>query len=136
MKNKEISSVELKAWTEVRIPLAKHAGASLIQVRRNGKGCLSYVLGSKGEAVVVDPSVSSEAYVQIADREGPADCISRATTSSWSLSSSSRFRLSHHASRVNARRMDPTMTPPSTKMRSHGMSFDRKLSSLALSNVP
>jgi len=57
-------------WTEVRIPLAKYAGASLIQVRRNGKGCLSYVLGSKGEAVVVDPSVSSEAYMQIAEREG------------------------------------------------------------------
>jgi len=57
-------------WTEARIPLAKADGALLIQVRRNGKGCLSYVLGSSGEAAVVDPSVSCEAYTRIADREG------------------------------------------------------------------
>ncbi len=41
----------------------------LIQVQRLGKGCLSYVLGSAGEAVVVDPCVDVAAYEEIADRE-------------------------------------------------------------------
>ena len=42
----------------------------LIQVQRLGKGCLSYMLGSAGEAVVVDPCVDVAAYEEIADREG------------------------------------------------------------------
>jgi glyoxylase-like metal-dependent hydrolase (beta-lactamase superfamily II) len=58
------------ATTEARADLAKHPEAVLIQVRRNGKGCLSYVLGSKGAGCVVDPSVSEQTYLAIAEREG------------------------------------------------------------------
>jgi glyoxylase-like metal-dependent hydrolase (beta-lactamase superfamily II) len=38
----------------------------IVQVRRRGKGCLSYVVGAAGEAVVIDPSVELDVYVQVA----------------------------------------------------------------------
>jgi glyoxylase-like metal-dependent hydrolase (beta-lactamase superfamily II) len=38
----------------------------VVQVRRRGKGCLSYVVGAGGEAVVIDPSVELDVYLQIA----------------------------------------------------------------------
>lgn len=41
----------------------------IIQVRRTGKGCLSYVIGSKGEAVVLDASLDLEVYVNIAKQQ-------------------------------------------------------------------
>ncbi|HEX6853595.1 MAG TPA: MBL fold metallo-hydrolase [Candidatus Polarisedimenticolaceae bacterium] len=56
-------------WTEASMPL-ETAGAVGVQVRRNGKGCLSYLLASQGEAVVVDPSVDVAAYLAIAARLG------------------------------------------------------------------
>jgi len=37
----------------------------IIQVRRTGKGCLSYIVASEKEAVIVDASVSPEVYEQI-----------------------------------------------------------------------
>ncbi len=57
-------------WSEA--PVTRLAGADrfFCQVRRNGKGCLSYLFGSQGQAAVVDPSVDVEAYCQIAEREG------------------------------------------------------------------
>lgn len=56
-------------WTEAKVPVAG-AGAVLFQVRRNGKGCLSYLFGGAGEAAVVDPSADAAAYEEIASREG------------------------------------------------------------------
>lgn len=55
------------AWTEA--PIAAD-GMTLIQVRRNGKGCLSYVLGNNSEAVVVDPCVGVETYISVTERNG------------------------------------------------------------------
>jgi glyoxylase-like metal-dependent hydrolase (beta-lactamase superfamily II) len=57
------------AWNAAPVPLADES-AMVIQVRRTGKGCLSYVVGSADEAVVVDPSVSPDVYVQIATTHG------------------------------------------------------------------
>ena len=56
-------------WTEARAsrPVGE---CRLTQVRRNGKGCLSYVVASRGRAIVVDPSVDASAYVALAEREG------------------------------------------------------------------
>ncbi len=54
------------AWSEAPIPLPSTPEATFLQVRRNGKGCLSYLVGSKGEAVVVDPSLEPEVYVGLA----------------------------------------------------------------------
>jgi glyoxylase-like metal-dependent hydrolase (beta-lactamase superfamily II) len=57
------------AWNTATVPLTD-ASATVIQVRRTGKGCLSYVVGSAGEALVVDPSVSSDVYIETARANG------------------------------------------------------------------
>jgi glyoxylase-like metal-dependent hydrolase (beta-lactamase superfamily II) len=57
------------AWNVAEVPLADPS-ARVVQVRRTGKGCLSYVVGSAGDAVVIDPSVSPEVYVAIAREHG------------------------------------------------------------------
>jgi glyoxylase-like metal-dependent hydrolase (beta-lactamase superfamily II)/rhodanese-related sulfurtransferase len=57
------------AWNLADVPLSD-ASVRIVQVRRTGKGCLSYVVGSNGEAAVIDPSVSPEVYVAIAREHG------------------------------------------------------------------
>lgn len=57
------------AWNTADVPLAG-THARVIQVRRTGKGCLSYLVGSHGEAAVIDPSVSTSVYTDVAKREG------------------------------------------------------------------
>jgi len=57
------------AWNAADVPLSD-ASVRVIQVRRTGKGCLSYIVGSSGEAAVVDPSVSPEVYLELAHRHG------------------------------------------------------------------
>ncbi|MHC5025088.1 MAG: MBL fold metallo-hydrolase [Planctomycetota bacterium] len=58
------------AHTEARPPLEKPPGAVFLQVRRNGKGCLSYLLGHDGAAAVIDPCVDATIYTDLATREG------------------------------------------------------------------
>lgn len=50
------------AWNTAELPLER-SDAHLIQVRRTGKGCLSYIIGSDGEALVIDPSIDPQVYV-------------------------------------------------------------------------
>jgi glyoxylase-like metal-dependent hydrolase (beta-lactamase superfamily II)/rhodanese-related sulfurtransferase len=57
-------------WTEAPIPLENGIDASLVQIRRNGKGCLSYLFAAGGEAAVVDPCVAISAYQDVAKRFG------------------------------------------------------------------
>lgn len=45
-------------------------GATVVQVRRRGKGCLSYVVGAGERCVVIDPSRDLERYEAIATRSG------------------------------------------------------------------
>jgi len=55
----------MAAWEQVLIPRALPAPSGmshLIQVDRVGKGALSYVLGSDGEGVVIDPARHLEPY--------------------------------------------------------------------------
>jgi glyoxylase-like metal-dependent hydrolase (beta-lactamase superfamily II)/rhodanese-related sulfurtransferase len=42
------------------------AGATVIQLRRRGKGCLSYIVGAGSRAVVIDPSLDVEKYTAVA----------------------------------------------------------------------
>ncbi len=42
----------------------------VVQVRRRGKGCLSYLVGTGDTAFVVDPSVDTEVYRRLADEHG------------------------------------------------------------------
>lgn len=44
--------------------------ARVVQVRRRGKGCLSYVVGSGSEAFVVDPSLDGWRYLEVAAANG------------------------------------------------------------------
>ncbi|MDX1388867.1 MAG: MBL fold metallo-hydrolase [Acidobacteriota bacterium] len=57
-------------WTTASIELKSAPEAVFVQIRRNGKGCLSYLVGADGEAAVVDPSVDSRAYLEIVERNG------------------------------------------------------------------
>jgi glyoxylase-like metal-dependent hydrolase (beta-lactamase superfamily II) len=55
------------AWNTAEI---SGPDVSLIQIRRTGKGCLSYVLASGADAVVVDASLDPEVYVDLARARG------------------------------------------------------------------
>lgn len=57
------------AWNTADVPLSDPS-VHVIQVRRTGKGCLSYLAGSGGEAAVIDPSVSPRVYLELARRRG------------------------------------------------------------------
>jgi glyoxylase-like metal-dependent hydrolase (beta-lactamase superfamily II) len=57
------------AWNSAAVPLL-HSGARIIQVRRAGKGCLSYLVGSQGQAAVIDPALSPEVYLDLAQEQG------------------------------------------------------------------
>ncbi|MBI3983328.1 MAG: MBL fold metallo-hydrolase [Gemmatimonadetes bacterium] len=46
------------------------SSATVLQVRRTGKGCLSYLIGAGGEAAVIDPSVDPDVYAELAKQHG------------------------------------------------------------------
>lgn len=56
------------AWNHAHVPLP--GAAQVIQVRRTGKGCLSYVIGVAGTAAVVDPSLAPAVYMELAQAHG------------------------------------------------------------------
>lgn len=61
----------MAAWGAVYDTAELTAGAAtIIQVRRRGKGCLSYVIGSGDEAFVVDPSLDLDHYLAVAADKG------------------------------------------------------------------
>lgn len=45
-------------------------GATVVQVRRRGKGCLSYVVAAGEHCVVIDPSTDTQMYLDIANDLG------------------------------------------------------------------
>lgn len=59
------------AWAQVydiaELPVGD---ATVVQVRRRAKGCLSYVVGAGDTALVVDPSVDVEVYERVAADHG------------------------------------------------------------------
>lgn len=57
------------AWNTAKVPIPG-GSAEVIQVRRTGKGCLSYLIGSAGQAAVIDPSVAPAVYQELAARHG------------------------------------------------------------------
>ncbi len=42
----------------------------ILQIEKIGKGCLSYILGSEGEAIVIDPTYPASKYLKFAENEG------------------------------------------------------------------
>ena len=71
----EVFSLEggMKAWSlawntaEVSIP---QGTARVIQVRRTGKGCLSYLIGDGKAATVIDASLDPQVYLDLASKYG------------------------------------------------------------------
>jgi glyoxylase-like metal-dependent hydrolase (beta-lactamase superfamily II)/rhodanese-related sulfurtransferase len=68
-KGYEVYSLEggMKGWSlSWNTATLRAGGITIVQVRRTGKGCLSYLIASKEEAVVIDASVDIEVYATIA----------------------------------------------------------------------
>jgi glyoxylase-like metal-dependent hydrolase (beta-lactamase superfamily II) len=61
------------AWNTAEVPCPEST-ARIVQVRRTGKGCLSYLIGSNGEAVVIDASLEPRIYHRVADEHGWRIC--------------------------------------------------------------
>ncbi len=60
----------LKQWNfEFDLAEIVNPNIKIIQVRRVAKGCLSYIIGVGNEAMVVDASLDSEIYIQIAEKQ-------------------------------------------------------------------
>lgn len=53
------------AWNSAEVPMPG-SQARLVQVRRTGKGCLSYLIGSGETAAVIDPSLPPGVYLDLA----------------------------------------------------------------------
>jgi glyoxylase-like metal-dependent hydrolase (beta-lactamase superfamily II)/rhodanese-related sulfurtransferase len=57
------------AWNTAEV-LLRESAARMIQVRRTGKGCLSYLIGADGMAAVIDASLDPQVYLDLAARYG------------------------------------------------------------------
>lgn len=55
------------AWNTAEMELER---AAVLQVRRTGKGCLSYIVSSASEAMVIDASVEPSVYLRLAAERG------------------------------------------------------------------
>ncbi|HEY8952477.1 MAG TPA: MBL fold metallo-hydrolase [Candidatus Dormibacteraeota bacterium] len=55
------------AWNTAQTTIS---GCEIVQVRRTGKGCLSYVVESESEAVVIDASIDPDVYIRILRERG------------------------------------------------------------------
>src|SRR5438132_4768854 len=57
------------AWNTAEVRCAGSA-AWIVQLRRTGQGCLSYLIGSTGDAIVIDASLDPHVYHRVADQHG------------------------------------------------------------------
>ncbi|MBW3633837.1 MAG: MBL fold metallo-hydrolase, partial [Chloroflexi bacterium] len=57
------------AWNSAVVPVPGSA-ATVIQIRRTGKGCLSYLIGNGDEAVVIDAALPPEVYLALGAERG------------------------------------------------------------------
>jgi len=55
------------AWNTARV---EADGVTVLQVRRVAKGCISYLIASEGEAIVVDASLDPSVYIALAQKNG------------------------------------------------------------------
>jgi glyoxylase-like metal-dependent hydrolase (beta-lactamase superfamily II) len=57
------------AWNTAYIP-TNNPDLTILQIRRTGKGCLSYLVASQGEALVIDASLDERVYIGLAIMHG------------------------------------------------------------------
>lgn len=55
------------AWNTAEVMIAD---CDMVQVRRTGKGCLSYIVASQAEAIVIDASLDPDVYVRLLSERG------------------------------------------------------------------
>lgn len=61
----------MKAWSlSWNIAVLKEGDLTILQIRRTGKGCLSYLIASGNEAVVIDAALDIEVYTDLAKKNG------------------------------------------------------------------
>lgn len=67
----EVVEGGMNAWASTYdIAEGGFAGATVAQLRRRGKGCLSYVIGADTTCVVIDPSLDVDRYQSVARAHG------------------------------------------------------------------
>jgi glyoxylase-like metal-dependent hydrolase (beta-lactamase superfamily II) len=57
------------AWNSAEVPMPESA-STVVQVRRTGKGCLSYLIGNDGQAAVIDAALPPGVYQDLAAEHG------------------------------------------------------------------
>jgi glyoxylase-like metal-dependent hydrolase (beta-lactamase superfamily II)/rhodanese-related sulfurtransferase len=58
-------------WNQVlNATTLKEGDITITQVEKIGKGCLSHIVGSNGEAAVIDPTYPAQKYLEFAQKEG------------------------------------------------------------------
>ncbi len=57
------------AWNTAELALPE-SRAQIVQIRRVGKGCLSYMIGSMDQAAVIDAALQPDVYLDLAQRHG------------------------------------------------------------------
>ena len=60
------------AWNIAELAFSE--GIELVQIRRTGKGCISYIISSKGKALIIDPSLPPEVYKTILAKKNLEVC--------------------------------------------------------------
>ena len=61
----------MAAWAQIYDEaVVDVAGVRIVQLRRRAKGCLSYLVGTGGEAFAFDPSLETDRYLDAARRQG------------------------------------------------------------------
>jgi glyoxylase-like metal-dependent hydrolase (beta-lactamase superfamily II)/rhodanese-related sulfurtransferase len=67
----EILEGGMGAWASTYdLVEGEFGGATVVQLRRRGKGCLSYVIGAGANCLVIDPSLEVEQYLAVAAEHG------------------------------------------------------------------
>ena len=61
----------MRAWTSAYniAQIRDKNETTILQIRRTGKGCLSYMIENNGEVIVIDPSLSIDIYQSIANQK-------------------------------------------------------------------
>ena len=61
----------MKAWSKAwNLAMKQFPDFEVVQVRRTGKGCLSYIISSNNEAIIIDASLPSMVYEELIHRHG------------------------------------------------------------------
>ena len=73
LRKKGVHAVSLeggmKAWSKAwNVAQRQFPGFEVLQVRRTGKGCLSYIIFSEDEAIIIDASLPTEVYGQLVNQ--------------------------------------------------------------------